>query len=134
MTRPRADPLLLLAAAAETTERVTLGTAVLLPALRHPILLAHQLGTLDRLSGGRLVIGLGDGFPSPDTRAQFAALGIDFARRTGRLEESIDVMRQLWSGKAVTHRGEHFSFDDVQIAPPPSRPGGPPVWPAAVQR
>src|SRR5690349_22718439 len=58
VNRPRADPLLVLAAAAQATARVTLGTAVLLPALRHPILLAHQLATLDRLSEGRLVAGV----------------------------------------------------------------------------
>ncbi|GAB7103204.1 LLM class flavin-dependent oxidoreductase [Streptomyces phaeofaciens JCM 4814] len=128
VTRPRADPLLLLAAVARATERVALGTAVLLPALRHPILLAHQLATLDRLSDGRLIAGMGGGFPNPATRAQFTSIGIGFARRTSRLEESIDVMRRLWSGRTVSHRGEHFAFEDVRIAPPPSRPGGPPVW------
>ncbi|WP_040783404.1 LLM class flavin-dependent oxidoreductase [Nocardia pneumoniae] len=128
VTRPRADPLLLLAAVAQATERVTLGTAVLLPALRHPILLAHQLATLDRLSSGRLVAGMGGGFPNRHTEAQFAAVGVGFARRIGRLEESIEAMRELWSGEPVSYRGEHFSFDDVRLAPPPSRPGGPPIW------
>ncbi|MFI0965043.1 LLM class flavin-dependent oxidoreductase [Streptomyces sp. NPDC021080] len=128
VTRPRADPLLLLAAVAQATERVTLGTAVLLPALRHPILLAHQLATLDRLSDGRLIAGMGGGFPNPATRAQFTSIGIGFARRAGRMTESIDVMRKLWSGEAVSWRGEHFAFEDVRIAPPPSRPSGPPIW------
>ncbi|MBO8192879.1 LLM class flavin-dependent oxidoreductase [Streptomyces oryzae] len=128
VTRPRADPLLLLAAVAQATERVALGTAVLLPALRHPILLAHQLATLDRLSGGRLIAGMGGGFPNPNTQAQFEAVGIGFARRMGRMEESIDAMRQLWSGEAVSYKGEHFAFTDVRLAPPPSRPGGPPIW------
>ncbi|PKW09706.1 probable F420-dependent oxidoreductase, Rv2161c family [Streptomyces sp. 1222.5] len=128
LTRPRADPLLLLAAVSQATERVALGTAVLLPALRHPILLAHQLATLDRLSDGRLIAGMGSGFPNPATRAQFASIGIGFERRTSRTEESITVMRQLWSGETVSFQGEHFAFEDVRIAPPPSRPGGPPVW------
>jgi probable F420-dependent oxidoreductase len=128
VTRPRADPLLLLAAVAQATERVALGTAVLLPALRHPILLAHQLATLDRLSDGRLIAGMGGGFPNPATRAQFASIGIGFARRAGRMAESIDVMRKLWSGETVSWQGEHFAFEDVRIAPPPSRPGGPPIW------
>jgi probable F420-dependent oxidoreductase len=128
VTRPRADPLVLLAAAAQATERVALGTAVLLPALRHPILLAHQLATLDRLSRGRLIVGMGGGFPNPNTRVQFTAVGVGFARRTSRMEESIEVMRRLWSGEAVTFEGEHFTFDDVRIEPPPSRPGGPPIW------
>jgi probable F420-dependent oxidoreductase len=128
VTRPRADPLLLLAAVAQATERVHLGTAVLLPSLRHPILLAHQLATLDRLSGGRLIAGMGGGFPNRHTRAQFSALGIDFAGRTSRLEETIEVLRRLWSGQAVTHRGAHFAFEDVRLAPRPARPGGPPIW------
>ncbi|GAA0568963.1 LLM class flavin-dependent oxidoreductase [Actinomadura livida] len=129
VTRPRADPLLLLAAAAHATERVALGTAVLLPALRHPILLAHQLATLDRLSDGRLIAGMGAGFPNPRTEAQFTAIGVPYKRRGGRLEESVEVMRKLWSGTgAVSHRGEHFTFEDVTLAPPPARPGGPPIW------
>ncbi|MET9632684.1 LLM class flavin-dependent oxidoreductase [Lentzea sp. NPDC006480] len=128
VTRPRADPLVLLAAVAQATERVTLGTAVLLPALRHPILLAHQLATLDRLAEGRLVAGMGGGFPNPATRAQFDAVGVAFDRRVSRLEESIDVMRRLWSGEAISHRGKHFSFTDVRLTPPPFRPGGPPIW------
>ncbi|WP_240529856.1 LLM class flavin-dependent oxidoreductase [Streptomyces mangrovisoli] len=128
MTRPRADPLLVLAAAARDTERVALGTAVLLPALRHPLLLAQQLATLDRLSEGRLIAGMGGGFPNAATRAQFEAVGVGFARRTSRMEESIDAMRQLWSGRQVSYRGEHFAFEDVRIAPAPHRPGGPPVW------
>lgn len=128
VTRPRADPLLLLAGVAQATERVALGTAVLLPALRHPILLAHQLATLDQLSTGRLIVGMGGGFPNPNTRAQFAAIGIGFRSRVSRLEESIEVMRRLWSGEAVSYRGEHFAFQDVGLSPPPSRPGGPPIW------
>lgn len=128
VTRPRADPLLLLAAVAHATERVTLGTAVLLPALRHPILLAHQLATLDRLSDGRLIAGMGGGFPNSPTRDQFAAVGIAFASRASRMEESIHAMRQLWSGDAVSHQGRHFAFNDVRLAPRPSRPGGPPIW------
>jgi probable F420-dependent oxidoreductase len=128
VTRPRADPLTVLAAAAAVTDRVTLGTAVLLPALRHPILLAHQLATVDRLAGGRLVAGMGGGFPHPNTAAQFAALGIDYRSRISRLTESVEAMRQLWTSTGVSFQGRHFGFDDVTIAPRPVRPGGPPVW------
>ncbi|WP_433147218.1 LLM class flavin-dependent oxidoreductase [Actinomadura nitritigenes] len=128
VTRQRADPLLLMAAVAQATERVALGTAVLLPALRHPILLAHQLGTLDRLSGGRVIAGMGAGFPTDATKAQFTALGVDFATRGRRLEESIEAMRLLWTGESVSFAGEHFAFEDVSVAPPPARPGGPPIW------
>ncbi|WP_250563582.1 LLM class flavin-dependent oxidoreductase [Sphaerisporangium fuscum] len=128
LTRPRAEPLLLLSAVAMATHRVTLGTAVLLPALRHPILLAHQLATLDRLAGGRLIVGMGGGFPSPGTEAQFTAIGVAFARRVSRLEESIEAMRHLWSGREVSFTGRHFDFHGVRLAPTPARPAGPPIW------
>lgn len=83
LTRPRADPLLVLSAAAVATHRVTLGTAVLLPAVRHPILLAHQLATLDRLADGRLIVGMGAGFPNSATQAQFTAVGVVARPLTG---------------------------------------------------
>ncbi|NED52571.1 LLM class flavin-dependent oxidoreductase, partial [Micromonospora aurantiaca] len=69
----------------------TLGTATMLPALRHPILLAHQLATLDRLAGGRLIVGVGAGFPTAGTEAQFDAVGVPFRTRFSRLEESIEA-------------------------------------------
>ncbi|WP_433512920.1 LLM class flavin-dependent oxidoreductase [Nonomuraea sp. CA-143628] len=128
VTRHRADPLMLLSAVAAMTERVTLGTAVLLPALRHPILLAHQLATLDRIADGRLIAGMGAGFPHPNTEAQFDALGIAFKRRVSRTEESIDVMRRLWAGGAVSYQGTHFDFQDVVLEPKPAQAGGPPIW------
>ncbi|MDR8407179.1 TIGR03619 family F420-dependent LLM class oxidoreductase [Nonomuraea sp. 3-1Str] len=128
VTRPRSDPLLVLAAAAALTERVMLGTAVLLPALRHPILLAHQLATLDRMSGGRLVAGMGAGFPHPKTEAQFEAVGVGFRGRVSRMEESIAAMRRLWSEEEVSFQGTHFAFHDVRLAPKPAQRGGPPIW------
>ncbi|SEG97682.1 probable F420-dependent oxidoreductase, Rv2161c family [Nonomuraea solani] len=128
LTRPRADPLMLLSAVAVAAPRLTLGTAMLLPTLRHPILMAHQLATLDRLAGGRLIVGMGAGFPTPGTEAQFDAVGVPFRTRFSRLEESIEVMRRLWSGKNVSFTGRHFDFHDVTLMPAPARPGGPPVW------
>jgi probable F420-dependent oxidoreductase len=125
---PRADPLMILAAVAATTDRVTIGTAVLLPALRNPILLAHQLATVDRIAEGRLVVGMGAGFPRPGTEAQFAALQIGFRDRISRMTESIDAMRLLWKSTEVSFHGRHFTFDDVTIVPRPVRSGGPPIW------
>ncbi|GAA3698329.1 LLM class flavin-dependent oxidoreductase [Nonomuraea antimicrobica] len=128
LARPRADPLVLLAAVAVATRRVTLGTAVLLPALRHPILMAHQLATLDRLTDGRLIVGMGAGFPTAGTQRQFDAIGVPFRSRVSRLEESIEAMRRLWSGKDVSFAGRHFDFRDVTLAPAPAGPTGPPIW------
>ncbi|GAA1829047.1 LLM class flavin-dependent oxidoreductase [Actinomadura chokoriensis] len=128
LTRPRADALLVLSAVAVAAPRLTLGTATMLPALRHPILLAHQLATLDRLAGGRLVVGMGAGFPTAGTEAQFDAVGVPFRTRFSRLEESIEAMRRLWSGKDASFTGRHFDFRGVTLAPAPARPGGPPIW------
>jgi probable F420-dependent oxidoreductase len=128
VTRQRADPITVLAAAAATTERVTLGTAVLLPALRHPILLAHQLATVDRIAEGRLVAGMGAGFPHPNTEAQFVAIQVGFRQRISRMTESVEALRRLWSSTEVSFQGKHFAFHDVTIAPRPVRPAGPPVW------
>ncbi|MFI6518884.1 LLM class flavin-dependent oxidoreductase [Spirillospora sp. NPDC050679] len=130
VTRQRADPLTLLAAVAARTERVAVGTAVLLPALRHPIPLGHQLATLDRLSDGRLIAGMGAGFPAPATEAQFDAIGVDYRTRVGRMRECVEAMRLLWSGEEVSYEGRHFAFRDVTIAPRPVRPEGPPIWAA----
>ncbi|MGW0200520.1 LLM class flavin-dependent oxidoreductase [Nonomuraea sp. NPDC003201] len=128
VTRPRADALMLLAAVAATTNRITLGTAVLLPALRHPLLLAHQLATLDGIADGRLIVGMGGGFAHPNTEAQFEALGVGFKRRISRMEESIDIMRRLWTGETISHQGGHFTFHDVTLDPKPVQAGGPPIW------
>jgi probable F420-dependent oxidoreductase len=128
LARPRADPLLVLAAAARETDRVTLGTAVLLAALRHPILLAHQLATLDRLAGGRLVVGVGAGHSQPATESQFVALGVDYRHRVARLDETVAAMRALWAGGPATFAGRHLRFTDITVAPKPVRPTGPPIW------
>ncbi|MFG1618898.1 LLM class flavin-dependent oxidoreductase [Nonomuraea wenchangensis] len=128
LTRPRVDPLLLLSAVAVAARRLTLGTAVLLPALRHPILLAHQLASLDRIAGGRLIVGMGGGFPNAGTEAQFDTIGVPFRSRVSRLEESIEAMRRLWSGEGGSFTGRHFDFRDVTLAPMPARPAGPPIW------
>jgi probable F420-dependent oxidoreductase len=120
------DPVVVLAGLASATRRVTLATGVLLAALRQPVLLAHTLATLDQLSGGRLVVGLGYAFNAPETERQFAAAGVPFAGRIGRLTETITVLRALWSGKPVSHAGTHFAFDEMTLSPAPASP--PPIW------
>src|SRR5438094_2218838 len=124
--RPRFEPLSLLAAVAARTERVTVGTAILLPVLRHPLLLAHAAATVDRVSDGRLVLGVGAGW----VQQEFDALGVPFDQRVGRLLETIEICRRVWSAgdDAVSFRGRYFSFDDVRLFPGPVRPGGPPLW------
>jgi alkanesulfonate monooxygenase SsuD/methylene tetrahydromethanopterin reductase-like flavin-dependent oxidoreductase (luciferase family) len=130
LARARHDALLMLAALAARTTRAQLGTAVLLGALRPALLLAQAAATLDRLSEGRLVLGLGAGFPYPQTERQFAAVGVPYAGRVGRLTETIEAMRRLWraAGEPASFGGRHIVLDGVALAPTPHRPAGPPVW------
>jgi alkanesulfonate monooxygenase SsuD/methylene tetrahydromethanopterin reductase-like flavin-dependent oxidoreductase (luciferase family) len=126
--RPRHEPLTLLAAVAARTRRVRLGPAVLLPALRNPIVLAHGLATLDRIAEGRLILGLGIAADNPAIRREFAAAGVPFERRVGRFLEMIEIFRAVWSRDHVSFKGNHFTLDDVTVEPKPHRPGGPPIW------
>jgi alkanesulfonate monooxygenase SsuD/methylene tetrahydromethanopterin reductase-like flavin-dependent oxidoreductase (luciferase family) len=105
LARPRHDPLTLLAAVAAQTRKVALGTAVFLPALRNPVVLAHQLATLDQISEGRLVLGAGIASDVPNIRAEFAAAGVSFEGRVGRMMEGLRLARALWTGKPVDWQG-----------------------------
>ena len=125
--RPRHEPLSLLAAVAARVPRVELGTAVLLPALRNPVLLAHQAATIDQISEGRLILGVGIARDVPSIRAEFTAAGVPFERRVGRMIEGLTLARALWSGKPVDHEG-FWSLKGASIGPTPFRPGGPPLW------
>jgi probable F420-dependent oxidoreductase len=126
--RPRHEPLTLLAAVAARTRRVRLGTAVLLPALRHPVVLAHVVGTLDRVAEGRVVLGVGIAADTPAIRREFAAAGVPFERRVGRFLETLEICRGLWSRDDVSFAGQHFTLERVTMEPKPQRPGGPPIW------
>ena len=126
--RPRHEPLTLLAAVAARTRRVALGTAVLLPALRHPLLLAHAVATVDRISEGRLILGVGIAADTPATRKEFESAGVPFRQRVGRCVETLDICRALWQGRSTSIQGRYWMLDDVAIGPTPHRPGGPPIW------
>jgi probable F420-dependent oxidoreductase len=128
IARPRHEPLTLLAAVAARTRRVRLGTAVLLPALRNPVVLAHIVGTLDRVAEGRVILGVGIATDSPPIRKEFAAAGVPFERRVGRLLETLEICRALWTRDGVSFSGKHFTLQDVTMEPKPQRPGGPPIW------
>ncbi|TMF37374.1 MAG: LLM class flavin-dependent oxidoreductase, partial [Chloroflexi bacterium] len=117
LARPRAEPLSLLSAVAGATTRVSLGTAVLLPLLRHPVSLAHALSTLDRLSRGRVIVGIGPGAELPGTHAELAAIGVPSDRRISAMLETIGRCRRLWLGE-----------EGMDLEPKPSHAGGPPIW------
>ena len=126
--KPRLEPLATLAAIGACTERVRLGTAVLLAALRHPVLLAQTMATVDLLSNGRLVIGAGVGGAfNDDQKREWRAAGVPPSQRTGRLEEIVQILRQLSTGTPVTFSGKHFSLDEVKMEPRPVQSHGVPV-------
>jgi alkanesulfonate monooxygenase SsuD/methylene tetrahydromethanopterin reductase-like flavin-dependent oxidoreductase (luciferase family) len=133
LARPRHDPLTLLAAVAARTRKVALGTAVFLPALRNPVLLAHQLATLDQISEGRLVVGAGIASDLPNIRAEFTAAGVPFEGRVGRMMEGLRLCRALWTGKPVDWQGR-WPMQSGVLGPTPYRAGGPPIWMAGSVR
>lgn len=117
LAKPRAEPLTLLAGVAAATERVEIGTAVLLASQRNPEQLAQATATLDALAGGRFILGIGTGPGADNVRADHELVGVDFDRRWSRMYEVADRCRSLWSGA-----------DGTQMYPLPGRAGGPPIW------
>jgi len=118
------EPVELLTFAAAVTERLRLGTAVLLPALRSPVHLAKSLATLDQLSAGRLIVGVGLG---ANVRV-YPAYGITAARRAARFTEGLEVMRRLWTEPRVTFAGEFWRLENVAMEPKPLQKPHPPLW------
>jgi probable F420-dependent oxidoreductase len=122
---PTLDPLLLLAQAATASSRLRFGTSIYLLPLRHPVLVAKQVTTLDHLCGGRFCFGVGIGGEFP---AEYAACGVPVEERGARLSEAIPLLKQLFSGNAVTHAGRFFPIPETRLLPAPKQPGGPPIW------
>lgn len=126
--KPRMEPLAALASIAAVTQRVRLGTAVLLAGLRQPVLLAQTMATVELISQGRLVVaaGVGGAF-NEDQRREWRAAGIDPRRRASRFEEVVQIVQELGAGRPATFPGKHFQLDQVEIGPSPVRSGGAPV-------
>jgi alkanesulfonate monooxygenase SsuD/methylene tetrahydromethanopterin reductase-like flavin-dependent oxidoreductase (luciferase family) len=134
VAKPRLEPLTTLAYLAGFTERVRLGTAVLLPALRHPVVLAGQIANVDQISRGRVVLGLGVGWNLPSAEREWAACGADHKRRVRRLEEHVELWRTLWRGEPITRRGDDWELTEHTIGPLPWTEAGPPVLITAANR
>ncbi|MEU9993148.1 LLM class flavin-dependent oxidoreductase [Streptomyces sp. NPDC048045] len=135
---PRIEALTMLAALAPATENVTLGTAALMPFLRRPIQAAQSLASIDLLSGGRLTVTVGAGFPGRFGRPLYTLSELPWNRRFARLDETVAMWRSLWDGADAFH-GEILRFDDIPPMTRPFRAGGPPIWlggatPAALAR
>ncbi len=121
---PWPNPIVMLSGIAAVTTTIRLIGAAILAPLRHPLLLAKQLGTLDQLSEGRLVV-----LPSVSWHeAEYEALGVDFRRRGDILDEQLDVMKAVWAESPVTHHGEFFDIDEIFLEPKAYRPGGVTMW------
>jgi probable F420-dependent oxidoreductase len=121
---PWPDALVLLSAVASATSRLRLVASSIIAPLRHPILLAKQLATLDLLSEGRLVV-------QPTVswhRAEYDALGVPFERRGELLDEHLEAWRALWRDSPASFDGRHYRFADVWLEPKPFREGGPTLW------
>jgi probable F420-dependent oxidoreductase len=118
------EPVELLTWASAVTERMRLGSAVLLTALRSPVHLAKSLGTLDHLSQGRLIVGVGLG----GNPAVYPAYGLSADRRAARFTEGIRLMKQLWTEPRTTFEGEFWKLQNASMQPKPVQKPHPPIW------
>ena len=118
------EPMTLLTCAAAVTNRIRLGTSVLLFLFRNPVQLAKTAATLDHLSGGRLTLGISLG----GRDFEFGPMGIDRERRVSRFRESLALMRKLWTEDNVTHHGRYYDMDNVTVLPKPVQKPGIPIW------
>jgi probable F420-dependent oxidoreductase len=114
----------MLAAFAASTERLQLGTGVVLAPFHDPLRLAEDAAVVDQLSEGRLILGLGIGWRSEE----FRMFGVPSSERAIRTAETIDVLRRAWTGRRFSFEGHTFSYDRVKVTPPPAREGGIPIY------
>jgi probable F420-dependent oxidoreductase len=129
------DPVETLTYVAAATQRIKLGSSVIVPAFHTPVILARRFATLDHFSGGRVLAGLGQGW----LEDEFAATNVPFARRGDRLEDFVGAMRACWGLDPVHYEGRFYQIVESDIGPKPLQPGGPPllfgaVTPAALKR
>jgi probable F420-dependent oxidoreductase len=133
---PLLDVVVALATFAAVTERITLGAGIVLLPLRHPSVVAKEFASLDWISGGRVILGVGVG---GEGEKDFEAVGVDVHERGARTNEAMRALRELFGPPPASFAGRFFSFDGIRIAPGPTRDGGPPLWvggrsDAAIQR
>lgn len=122
-TLPFLDTVVAMTLLAAHTSTLKIGSGVLELPLHHPVRLAKQLASIDRISHGRLVVGVGVGYLEPE----FKAMGVDLADRSQRMDEFIGAMRALWTMSEPEFHGRHVDVDGVDAHPRPVQPGGPPV-------
>ncbi|GAA2733355.1 LLM class flavin-dependent oxidoreductase [Actinocorallia aurantiaca] len=118
------QPLPVLSRIIEHSGDMQLGTGILILPLGHPVHWAEEVATLDQMSGGRFVLGVGAGYREDE----FASFGVDLAKRSSRMFESLEVMKKLWSGEEVHHEGAHFRLDGVRCSVLPYERPHPEIW------
>lgn len=123
-TAPALEPITTLGYAAAVTESVHLGTAVVLTTLRQPVQLAMDLATLDQLSGGRLIVGVGLG----ERTEYYPALGISASHRVARFMEGLELLKRLWTEDSVTFTGRFWQVEGITAQPKPVQRPHPPIW------
>ena len=121
------NPLLLAGLVGMKTERIKVGTCVLLMPLHHPVHVAEDCAVIDQATKGRLVLSVGVGYQPQD----FDAFEIPITERATRTEEAIDIIRKSWTGERFSFEGKHFHYQDTLITPGPSQRSGPPIWMAS---
>ena len=119
--------LAVLSAVAARTQRIGLGTFVLLLPLHDPVRVAEDAAVVDLISRGRLILGLGQGYRV----GEFTGFEKDHKRRGSALSEGIDILRKSWSGETFSHAGKFWSYTDIMVTPAPAQPGGPPLMAGA---
>ncbi len=118
------DPLISLGFIASATSRIELGTSVLVLPYRNPLVLAKSVSSLDALSEGRVILGVGSGW----LKEEFKALGVDYSKRGKMTDEYIEIMKELWTSGSPSYEGEHFSFTGIRFEPKPVQKPHPPIW------
>lgn len=121
---PTLQPVHLLSALSQDAGNMKLGTNMYILPLRHPVGVAEEFSTLDHLTGGNAIAGFGMGY----RENEFKSFGIPMEERVDRFEESVDLVRRLWSGERTTYAGKHFQLEDERISLVPVQQGGPRIW------
>jgi alkanesulfonate monooxygenase SsuD/methylene tetrahydromethanopterin reductase-like flavin-dependent oxidoreductase (luciferase family) len=121
---PTLQPIPLLGALSAVSGDMFIGTNMFILPLRHPVAVAEEYATLDHLTNGHVIAGFGMGY----RENEFEAFNVPMDERATRYEESVQLIRQLWTGKAVTFEGKHFNLDNESLSLPPVQPNGPRIW------
>ncbi|MDD9981164.1 MAG: TIGR03619 family F420-dependent LLM class oxidoreductase [Gammaproteobacteria bacterium] len=126
--RAALDPVVCMASMAHCADRIRIGSSVILVPIRNPAILAKEIASLDVVSGGRIVFGIGVGVSGMSDRGAYRATSTDPRERGARCDEYLEVMTTLWTGSADRYRGRFFEFDDIEMSPRPVQRPHPPIW------